>query len=261
MFLDGPLRPELRRREGEVVVAGAGVGEGGAAGVEDGDVGDGHPLDGPGHERGDALDLRGLEPHAAPEGEHDGGARRRLPVAEGAPLREDEVDPGLVHAADVLDRPRQLAFEGALVVQLLHEVRHAERAPVEELVADGALRDEAGARELEAEVVDGVALDVDGRAALAEVVRDVLLPELLDDLGGVGGVEPAEEEGVVRPVGPVRHGPQHGHAPDEDGPEREPLPRREPAEEALEVGEESHGLSTSVDPRSAIRCQVNPRTV
>src|SRR5690606_17746669 len=86
-------------------------------------------------------------------------------------------------------------------------------------------------------LVDVGAGDEHGGAALPELVGRAVAPKLLDDAGGVGGVEAAEEEGVVRPAGPVGHAAEEGHAAHDDGAEGEPLADREAAEEGAELGE------------------------
>ncbi len=100
---------------------------------------------------------------------------------------------------DRADGARQLAFEGADLVDLLHEVGGAERVgAVEDLVADRAARGDAFGGEGETQPRHLVLRHVDLRAVAAQLVGDALGIHALDDLAAVAGVEAAVEQRHAR---------------------------------------------------------------
>ena len=83
---------------------------------------------------------------------------------------------------DAADGARQLAFERAQVIDVLHEARGAERVRfVENLVADAAALGQAAFGKLHAQPRHPVLRDQDDGAVVARVVRDGLPLEILDD--------------------------------------------------------------------------------
>jgi len=162
------------------------------------------------------------------------------------------VDPGAVDALDVADRARQLALEGAVVVDLLAEGAPAHVALVEELEARAPAARHRPEREREAGLVDVRLGDADG-PGVAQLVGDAL--GLHRRHGGVEvlGPEAARDRTQGLAAGAAE---RHEEQPREDrpaDPEDEPaaLPR-EPVEGASQPGDAAAvgalpALSLSVD--------------
>ena len=114
-------------------------------------------------------------------------------------LRHHEMDARRADLVDRADGARQLALEGADLVDLLHEVGGAERVgPVEDLVADRAARGDAFGGEGETQPRHLVLRHVDLRTVAAQLVGDALGIHALDDLAAVAGVEAAVEQRHAR---------------------------------------------------------------
>jgi hypothetical protein len=93
-------------------------------------------LDAARHEMHDAPNLAAIELPARLQSRHH--RRRRLPLVpaqKGLAFGDRELDARPFHAVHLLDRARQLSLQGAVVVDLLHEIRDAEAAAIEELEA------------------------------------------------------------------------------------------------------------------------------
>ncbi len=145
------------------------------------------------HRAGDEVlhraDLIGRRLAGADADRHRGGGLLRL-VLEQLPAGHDQVHAGLGHPVQGADGARQLAFGGALHVQLLNEVGLAQRAlGVENLVADRAGGGQALAGQHQAGGGDLVALDHDGRAVAFDLIFDVRLFEGLGDRPGLAQIE------------------------------------------------------------------------
>ena len=134
------------------------------------DIGRRQAFDAAGHEVHDPSDLALVERLVAAQRQHHGGTGPLLVGREQAPLRHREMDACADDFSDLRDGSRELALEGAPVVQLLHEVGHADGAAVKDLESDAASRREPVAGELQAEVVDLRAGDEDRRAAARNLV-------------------------------------------------------------------------------------------
>ena len=91
-----------------------------------------HPLDAGGHQVDDGLDLLGREGAASFELEHDGRRRRGLLLDEEALVGQHEVHAGAFDLGQLRDGARQLALQGALVVDALDEIGLADVVLVEE---------------------------------------------------------------------------------------------------------------------------------
>ncbi|MNR30020.1 hypothetical protein D3C85_1474470 [compost metagenome] len=121
------------------------------------------------------------------------------------------MDAGRGDAAHRHDGARQLALQGALLVQVLLELGLAQhRLVVENLVADAARGHEPLARQHQARRADLVAADEDGRAVALGAVLDARLVQGGADLGGFAQVEVGIEESVGRLAYPQHDGDQHG---------------------------------------------------
>ncbi len=97
------------------------------------------------------------------------------------------------------DRPRDLSFERAPVVDLLEELGGAERGAVEDLEADAARRRQALAGELEPQLVDLVGRHPDRPAARRRAGTAIFCAfSRVDDLGGRLGVHVGEQQRVRR---------------------------------------------------------------
>ncbi len=84
------------------------------------------------------LHLLGAKLGAGLELHEDRRGRRAVAIGEQRRLRQHEVHPRAGHLAELADRARELALQGALVVEPLREVAHAEARPVEDLEAHAA---------------------------------------------------------------------------------------------------------------------------
>ena len=117
---------------------------------------------------------------------------------------------GVLDAVERADGARELAFERAQIVDVLHEARRAERVRlVENLVADAAAFGQAVLGERHAQPRDPIARHHDDVAVVAQFVGDALAIELLGDRGGI----------LERQVGEQRRHLRRRHAQDEKGEE------------------------------------------
>ena len=201
----------------------------------------------------DAVDLRGREAGAARE-LHDDGCRRatvrRRPVGM---VGECQVDARRVDAAELRDRPCELALERTLVAQPLHEVGLTRRLSVEELEADAAARGQAAARERHAEPVEAVARHEQRAAVVVDTVRHALGREPLTDRRSVAGVEVREERSVDRGLDAPGDGDHERERRQGRTHHGEPAPRRQGGEERGRV--RPHGAQSHHDVR---RSRVHP---
>ena len=161
------------------------------------------------HARGDeALDARGdevddaahvlvREARARRELQEDRGRRRPLALDEERGLRHHEVHARAGHAAELADRPRQLALQGALVVDPLVEVAEAERALVEDLEAHARAERQALRGDAQPDLVHLVGRHEDLLTGAADAVRRLRRLELGDDGPRVLGGQRGEERHVL----------------------------------------------------------------
>ena len=87
------------------------------------------------------------------------------------------------------DGSGQFALERPSIVQLLHEIGHAYRRPVENLEADAAPLRQALARELHPEFMDLVAWHHNGAAVALHGVGNLLFLEFCDNRARIFGAE------------------------------------------------------------------------
>ena len=93
------------------------------------------------------------------------------------------------------NRARQLAFERAQAIDVLLELRLAERVRlVEDLVADRAARGQAVSREHHARVEHFRARHIDRAAVFADLVGNVRCFKPLGDLRHLAGLDAGEEQ-------------------------------------------------------------------
>ncbi len=115
-------------------------------------------------------------------------------------------------AVDGADGARQLAFQRAQVVDVLHEAGGAERvALVENLVTNAAALGQAGFGKLHAQPRDQLLGHHDDGAVVAHLIRDALALQVLDDGGGVLEAEIGEKRGHLRRGDPQDHESEKSH--------------------------------------------------
>ena len=163
--------------------------------VGDRDVFGLQPLDARRDETGDAADRVRADRRATVE--QDGGARLDAVVEEERLFRQDELHGRRLNSLNPFDRARDLAFEGALIGDLLLEIGRAELLLVEDLVADVAAVRQAvlGERDPRGRLL--ALLDHDDCAAVTQLVRDARALERLGDLAALARRETAGDD---RPV-------------------------------------------------------------
>ena len=145
----------------------------------------------------DGADLRRLERAAHPH--HDRGRRLRRLAGEQRPLRQHQMDAGGLDAVDGADGAGEFALQRAQMVDVLDEAGGAERVRlVEDLVADAAALGQVAFGELHAQPRHLVLRHHDHGAFVAQLEGDGLAFEVLDDQGGIIGVEVGEERGHLR---------------------------------------------------------------
>jgi hypothetical protein len=117
----------------------------------------------------------------------------------------------LLHAVDGADGARQLAFQRAQVIDVLHEARGAERVGlVEDFVADAAALGQTAFGELHAQARDLLPRHQHHGAFVLDVEGDALTLKVLDDRRGV----------LDRQIGEQRRHLRRGRADDQIGKER-----------------------------------------
>ncbi len=136
---------------------------------------------------------------------------RNLTIAQKAGvLRQRQVNSGADHRRQRLDRARQFAFQAALVVQLLLELRQSEFLRLEYFETDHRSLGQALRGELQTGFMHLLGRHQD-RAAIGIVVRNVHLGQLRDDRPAV----PIREIGEQNAVG-GRSTPEPGSADNGD---------------------------------------------
>ena len=150
--------------------------------------------------------------------QHDARFGRARLRGEAVRLVHDEVHLRRLDAAHLADRPLQLSFERATVVDALREIRHSPRRLVEQLESGTTGHRHAALRQRDArlrEIADG---DHDVRAAALEFVFHAGLIELVGHLRHALERNADKRRHPGRSAGPLRHGedqPRGGNADDE----------------------------------------------
>ena len=149
------------------IVAGA-VGQQVAGLVDDRDALRPQAVDGGGDEMADGAHLRRLE--RAAHAQHDRRRRLDLVAREQRAFGHDQMHAGILDAVERADGARELAFERAHGIDVLHEARGAERVGfVENLVADAAALGQAALGQRHAQPRDPVARHQDDVAVVRAI--------------------------------------------------------------------------------------------
>ncbi len=167
-----------------------------------------------GHQVDDPGDLPRIEHPSRTELHEDRGAGLLGLADEHRRPGNRQVDASLLDLGHRLDRAGQVSFEGALVVDLLDELAHAEFLRFHQLEADATALRQALGRQLQPDLVDHFGRDEDRTAPLRDAVGHVHLGQLGDDgtavfLGDVG-----EQDLVFLPTG---GDDEHQHQGDDTG--------------------------------------------
>ncbi|MGY3496480.1 hypothetical protein ACVW1B_005899 [Bradyrhizobium sp. USDA 4502] len=186
---------------GAALVADRGVGIGlGAVGeqlpglVDDRDPLRLQPVDGGGDDVADSPDLLRLQRATHPEHDRSGGLRRL--AREQRLLRQYQMDARGLDAVDGADGAGELALQRPQMIDVLDEARGAQGIRlVEDLVADAAALGHAALGELHPEPRHLVLRHHDCGAVIAQLERDRLAFQLLDDSRGILGRQVGEEGG------------------------------------------------------------------
>ena len=129
------------------------------------------PVDRGRHQMADGAHLLRLQ--RAAHFEHDRRRSVDLVAREQRPVGQYQVDAGGLHAVEAADGAGELAFQGAQMVDVLHEGGGAERVRlVEDLVADAAALGQAAFGELHAQPRDLVFGHHDDGAVVLELIGD-----------------------------------------------------------------------------------------
>ena len=129
----------------------------------------------------DALDLPRAQGFPAAKGEDDRSPRPLALIRKEGAFGHDQVHTRPLDLGELPDRPGQFALERPSIVQLLHEIGHADRRPVENLKAHAAPLRQTLARELHPQFMDLVARHHHRGAVALHAVRDLLFLEFRDD--------------------------------------------------------------------------------
>ncbi|MBV6408890.1 MAG: hypothetical protein EFKGCFLK_02508 [Rhodocyclaceae bacterium] len=167
---------------------------------------------------GDAGDLVGVEGAAGRDVEHHRGRRLLVVAHEAGLLRDGQVHAGALHGGERLDRARQLAFQGALEVDLLDELRHAELLAFHQFEADQAALGQALGGQAHAQLVHLLLRHQDGAARLGEFERNVHLLQRGDDVPAVALGDVGKQHGIGRRARPrpARNGNRRHHRQGDD---------------------------------------------
>src|SRR6185503_13317337 len=176
----------------------------------------GEPFDARRDQVDDAVDLRGRQRPSRRQLDHH--RRRRAAVLGNEPraLGERQMHACRFDAAELADRPPELALERTLVVQALHEVGLTEALLVEDLEADAATLRQPAAGERQAQLVELLRRHEHGPAAVVELERHLLGAQRLDDRGRVLLRQVGEERPVERPLHPPGEGQHAGERAETD---------------------------------------------
>ncbi len=207
-FLDLGLVLGARPVDGRVVLAADGQGV--AAVIEQGHVVGLEVRHRAGNQVADGANLVARQVGARDTDDDRGGRLGGL-VLEQLTLGHDQVDARRGDAVEGLDGARQLAFQGALVVEVLHELGLAKRRRiVENFVTDRAGGRQALAGQQQARLVDGFAVDHDRRTIALQLILDAGLVQVGRDLLGFFKVEIGIEQRFRLGADVQKHGRQDG---------------------------------------------------
>ena len=153
---------------------------------------------------------------AAHAHEHRGGGLARA-VGQQTIFRHHDHHARAFDLVKLADGAGEFALDGAGVIGALHEIGDAEVGLVKNLEAHAFAARDALAGHLHADLINLVGGHHDGAAAAADLVGDLGFVQGGDDLGGLGFVESAIEQGIINAAGPkgdsaqARENHQRGH--------------------------------------------------
>ncbi len=158
------------------------------------------------HQVADGRDLAFIDGAARVKLQHDRRGRLLALAHEQRRLGDGQVHAGGLHRGDGLDRARQLAFQPALVVDLLGKLADAELLVVHQLHAGRAALGQALRCQAQARLMHLLGRHHDRAAAFGELVRHVHLLQRLQHRAAVALGQVAVQHLVVRAARP-----QHAH--------------------------------------------------
>ncbi|CPO75095.1 Uncharacterised protein [Bordetella pertussis] len=178
--------------------------------VDDGDILGGQLGHAGSHQPGHRRHLGIAQAAARVQVEQHRGGRGLAVAHEQRLARHGQVHAGVLHRMHGLDRARQLAFQAALVVDLLGELAGAETGVVQQLETHRTAARQALAGQLHARVVDPLGGHQQRAAVVAEAVGHVHLVQRRDDGAAIAVVQIGEQHLVIGLVAPHRHRRHHG---------------------------------------------------
>ncbi len=193
------------------------IGEQLAGFVDDGDALRLQTVDGGGDEVTDGADLLGFQ--RAAHAQHDRGRRLRRLAGEQRALRQHQMDAGGLDPVDGADGAGELTLQGTQVIDILNETGCTEGVRlVEDLVADAAALGQATLGKLHPQPGHLVLRDHDDGAFIANLERDRLAFQVLDNAGRIFDAEVGEEGRHLRRGDAQDH---EGEEADERGGDRD----------------------------------------
>ncbi|MDT4819177.1 hypothetical protein FQZ97_522910 [compost metagenome] len=158
------------------------------------------------HQVADRRDLALVDGAPRVQLQHDRGGGLLALAHEQRRLGDRQVHAGRLHRRDRFDRARQLAFQPALVIDLLGKLADAEFLVVHQLHARGAALGQALRSEPQPRLMDFLGGHHHRAAAFGELVRHIHLLQRLQHRTAVALRQVAVQHLVVR-----RARPQHAH--------------------------------------------------
>ncbi len=141
------------------------------------------------HHINDGVDLAIVQRTAGLQGQRYRRGRGFLFAHEQRRFRQRQVNAGVLHRPQRFDSARQLALEGALIVDLLAELADAEFFLIQQFEADGAAFRQPLLRQAQAGFMHLFRRDQQCCAILGKAVRDIHLRQLGDDGATVAVVQ------------------------------------------------------------------------
>ena len=180
--------------------------------VDDGDVFAGQALHAAGHQMLDGLDLTCLELLAALEFNHHRRRRWAALAHEDGIFRQCQVHTGAGHRLETGDGARQLAGQGALVIDVFGELADAEGLGIHQLEAGTSLTGQALLGKCQTQTIDIFLGDLDGGAFIAQSIGHAGLLQLRDDLAAFAGGQITIEHTPLGASAPQQQRDDDSHA-------------------------------------------------
>ena len=181
-------------------------GEHAAALVDHGDAFGRQVGDGRRHQVHDGVHLVAFQHGAGAQVQHDRRAGDFALAGEGAGLGDGQVHARIAHRAQGGDGAHQIGFQCVLVARVLDELADAEAGiALHHLEAQAAALGQAGARQLQASVVQVLFRHGDRAGGLVQLERDLRRAQHVSGFGGGLGVQAGVERGVGRLLRPEEH--------------------------------------------------------